>query len=66
MELIICIIVFGGIALWQKAKINSKFEHYDPSNVSIGKMAQDAGKSKYEIKKNMMAGKYDKDDNHVI
>ena len=65
--LIMCIIVFGGIALWQKSKVNSQFEHFDSSNISIGKMAQDVGKcSKFQTRKNMIAGKYDKDSNHVI
>lgn len=62
-----CILVFVGIGLYQKIKVNSQFEHFDMSNVSIGKMAQDAGKcSKYQARKNMMAGKYNKDSNHVI
>ena len=61
-----CILVFVGIGLYQKIKVNSQFEHFDMSNVSIGKMAQDSNKSVYEVKKNMMAGKYDKDSNHVI
>lgn len=61
-----CILVFVGIGLYQKIKVNSQFEHFDMSNVSIGKMAHDSNKSAYEVKKNMMAGKYNKDSNHVI
>ncbi len=67
MELIIGIIVFGGIYLAAKHSVNSRFEHFDSSNVSIGKMSEDAGKcSAYQVRKNMMAGKYNKDRNHAI
>ncbi len=61
------IVILGTIGLIGVACFDHAFNNYDSSNVSIGKMAQDAGKcSKYQTRKNMMAGKYDKDSNHVI
>lgn len=60
------IVILGTIWLIGIASFNSSFNNYDKSNVSIGKMAQDSNKSVYEVKRNMMAGKYNKDNNHVI
>ncbi len=60
------IVILGTIGWIGFACFDHAFNNYDSSNISIGKLSQDAGKSKYEIRKNMMAGKYDKDSNHVI
>lgn len=62
----IVLVFFLAIYLISKANLNHKVDNYDMSKVSIGKMAMDAGKSKTEIQRNMVAGKYDKDSNHVI
>lgn len=58
--------IFIVIYLIGKANLNYKVNNYDMTKVSIGKMSMDAGKSKTEIQKNMVAGKYNKDSNHVI
>lgn len=58
--------IFIVIYLIGKANLNNKVNNYDMTKVSIGKMSMDAGKSKTEIQKNMVAGKYNKDSNHVI
>ena len=64
-ELIILIIflVIWGIS---RANTNAKLDNYDMSKVSIGKMSMDSGKSKSEIRRNLVAGKYDKDDKWKI
>ena len=59
------LIFFGIIAVVcfiSKASTNAKFNNYDMDKVSIGKMSMDAGKSKSEIRRNLVNGKYDKDD----
>lgn len=58
--------IFIVIYLIGKANLNHKVDNYDISKVSIGKMAMDAGKSHTEIQRNMVAGKYDKDDKWKI
>ncbi len=57
----ICIIFFVAIYLISKARLERKVDNYDMSKVSIGKMAMDDRKSYTEIKRNLVAGKYDKD-----
>lgn len=57
---------FIAIYLISKANLERKVDNYDMSKVSTGKMAMDAGKSHTEIKRNMVAGKYDKDDEWKI
>lgn len=59
---LIVIIFFVAIYLVDKVSLEKKVDNYDMSKVSIGKMTMDAGKSYTEIKRNMVAGKYDKDD----
>ncbi len=59
------IIVFGGFLLLQYS-LENKVDNYDMKKVSTGKMAMDAGKSKSEIKRNLVNGKYDKDSNWKI
>ena len=56
---IIIFIVIYGIG---KARLENQVNNYDMSKVSCGKMAMDAGKSYTEIKRNLVAGKYYKDD----
>lgn len=58
--------IFIVIYLISKANLNHKVNNYDISKVSTGKMAMDAGKSYTEIQRNMVAGKYDKDDKWKI
>lgn len=58
--------IFIVIYLIGKANLNHKVDNYDMSKVSIGKMSVDAGKSHTEIRKNLVAGKYNKDDKWKI
>lgn len=58
--------IFIVIYLIGKANLNHKVDNYDMSKVSMGKMAMDAGKSHTEIRKNLVAGKYNKDDKWKI
>ncbi len=45
----------------------NKLNNYNMSKISHGKMAMDAGKkSPSEIRRNLVAGKYDKDDEWKI
>lgn len=64
-ELIVLIII---LVIWgiSKANTNAKLDNYDMSKVSIGKMSMDSGKSKSEIRRNLVNGKYDKDDKWKI
>lgn len=62
MDLIIGIIIIAIIYGIIKANENAKFNAYDMNKVSTGKMAQDFGKSPSEIRRNIVAGKYDKDE----
>lgn len=55
------IVIVGTFILMAKSDTEHKVNHYDMSKVSTGKMAMDAGKSPSEIKRNLVAGKYDKD-----
>ena len=59
------VIIWIGYLIY-KACINSKVDDYDMSKVSSGKMTMDVGKSKLEIQRNLINGKYDKDDNWKI
>ncbi len=54
------------IYLISKARLERKVDKYDMSKVFAGKMAMDAGKSYTEIKRNLVAGRYDKDDQWKI
>lgn len=58
--------IFVAIYLISKASLNNKVNNYDMTKVSIGKMSMDAGKSPTEIQRNMVAGKYDKDNEWKI
>lgn len=58
--------IFVVIYLISKANLNHKVNNYDISKVSTGKMSLDSGKSYTEIQRNMVAGKYDKDDTWKI
>lgn len=44
--------------------VNKKFQEYDMSKVSVGKLAiaRNKGASTYEIRKGIIEGKYNKDD----
>lgn len=64
-ELIGLVIIFI-IYQISKANVNRRLNSYDMRNVSIGKMSMDSGKSKSEIRKNLVNGKYDKDDKWKI
>lgn len=66
MAELIVIGFFVAIYLINKANLNRKLDNYDMTKVSIGKMAMDAGKSHAEIQRNLVAGKYDKDENWKI
>lgn len=63
---LIVIGIFVIIYLISKVNLEHKVDNYDMSKVSNGKMAMDAGKSYTEIKRNLVAGKYDKDDKWKI
>lgn len=65
VELIILAIIYIIYKL-SKANVNRRIDNYNMRNVSIGKMSMDSGKSKSEIKKNLVNGKYDKDDKWKI
>ena len=58
------IVIFFWVAVYliDKVRLEMKVDNYDISKVSLGKMSMDTGKSYTEIKRNMVAGKYDKDD----
>lgn len=58
--------IFVAIYLIGKASLDHKMDNYDMSKVSIGKMSMDAGKSHAEIRRNMVNGKYDKDNKWKI
>lgn len=60
---VIVLLVIWGIS---RAVTNAKLDNYDMNNVSIGKMSMDSGKSKSEIRRNLVNGKYDKDDKWKI
>lgn len=61
MAELIVIGIFVAVYFIVKARLESKVYHYDMSKVSIGKMAMDSDKSKAEIQRNLVGGKYDKD-----
>ena len=65
VELILLLIILAICGI-SKASTNAKLDNYDMSKVSIGKMSMDSGKSKAEIRRNLVAGKYDKDDKWKI
>ena len=60
MELLLVIIIGVIYYAVTRGSVNAKFDNYDMSKVSSARMAQDAGKSYYEIRKNTVEGKYDK------
>lgn len=62
MAELIMLIIIGAIYFINKWSVDARLENYDISKVSIGKMAMDTGKSKFEIRRNLVNGKYDKDD----
>lgn len=64
-EIIVLLII---LAIWgiSKAVTNAKLDNYDMSKVSIGKMAMDSDKSYAEKRRNLVAGKYDKDEHWKI
>lgn len=64
-ELILIGVIIAAYII-NKINLNHKVDNYDMTKVSIGKMAMDAGKSHTEIQRNMVAGKYDKDDKWKI
>ena len=59
-------IVICGLHLWWSMRLENKVNNYDMNKVSYGKMSMDSGKSVGEIKKNLVNGKYDKDDKWKI
>ena len=61
MAELIVIGIFVAVYFIVKARLESKVNHYDMSKVSIGKLAMDSDKSKAEIQRNLVGGKYDKD-----
>lgn len=65
MELVV-IIVFIIIYAIYKANLNHKVDNYPINKVSIAKMSMDAGKSPKYIQRQMVAGKYDKDNEWKI
>lgn len=65
MELIVVGIIVT-IVLISKANLNHKVDNYPINKVSIAKMSMDAGKSPGYIQRQMVAGKYDKDDEWKI
>lgn len=65
MELIVVGIIVI-IVLISKADLHHKVDNYPIDKVSIAKMSMDAGKSPEYIQRQMVAGKYDKDDEWKI
>ena len=61
MAELIVIGIFVAVYFIVKARLESKVNHYDMSKVSIGKLAMDSDKSKSEIQRNLVGGKYDND-----
>lgn len=68
MELFLAIIIGVIYFACTRGSVNAKLDNYDMTKVSAGKMAADKAKglSTYEIRKNTVAGKYDKDANWKI
>lgn len=66
METLIGLIILGVIWVVSKANLKHKVDNYDMSKVSIGKMSMDVGKIPTEMQRNMVVGKYDKDDEWKI
>ena len=64
-DLIVLAIVVG-IYLWDKISLETKVDNYPISKVSVTKLGMDAGKSPDYIKRQMVQGKYDKDDKNRI
>lgn len=66
LALIIGLIIVGciGSSVQERETVNKKFQKHDMSNVSVGKttLASLQGLSKYEIRKGIIEGKFDKDD----
>lgn len=65
MELIVVGIIVT-IVLISKADLHHEVDNYPINKVSIAKMSMDAGKSPEYIQRQMVAGKYDKDDEWKI
>lgn len=64
-EFIILLIFLAGIKLYHIYE-DIKFDSYSTKNVSIGKLALDTKSSPRQVRRNMMAGKYDKDEHFKI
>ena len=64
-EFIALLIILAGWGIY-KACLNAKVDNYDMSNVSIGKMSMDTGKSQTEIRRKLVNGEYDKDEHWKI
>ena len=63
---LIVLIFFYVLYKLSQRETNKKFEHYDLSKNSIGKLAQDSGKSEAYKRAKMVRGGYDKDDKWKI
>lgn len=62
----IVVIVLVFFTFYSIINAHNRLEHYDMNKVSMGKMSQDIGKSQSEIRRNLINGKYDKDDKFRI
>lgn len=63
---LIVLIIFYVLYKLSQRETNKKVEHYDFNKISIGKLAQDAGKSEAYKRAKMAQGGYDKDDKWKI
>lgn len=66
MAELIVLVIIGAIYFINKWIVDAKLDNYDMSKVSIGKMSMDVGKSQSEIRRNLVNGKYDKDEQWKI
>lgn len=66
MAELIMLVIIGAIYFINKWSVDAKLDNYDMSKVSIGKMSMDVGKSQSEIRRNLVNGKYDKDEQWKI
>ena len=62
MEVIICLIVFGGMYVYGKYKMETKVDNYDISKVDMTKLNIDManGVSSSERRRRLVNGNYDK------
>lgn len=63
---LIVLIIFYVLYKLNKRETNKKVEYYDFNKISIGKLAQDTGKSEAYKRAKMVCGGYDKDDKWEI